>query len=116
MARHIIQACPVWIHTQSNITQAPYTLFLAYPNSIGFYKHNVVPGNYVLWVNSDDAFSDKQNVTVVPGKNHCDVSFTSFKAHTRRDVEPYRSTGNILTYRHLFMMLFVIVTSLCVMH
>jgi hypothetical protein len=22
VARHIFQACPVWIHTQSNITQA----------------------------------------------------------------------------------------------
>jgi hypothetical protein len=23
VARHIFQACPVWIYTQSNITQAP---------------------------------------------------------------------------------------------
>jgi hypothetical protein len=25
MARHIFQACPVWIYTQSNITQASYS-------------------------------------------------------------------------------------------
>jgi hypothetical protein len=25
VARHIFQACPVWIYTQSNITQAPYS-------------------------------------------------------------------------------------------
>ena len=25
VARHIFQACPVWIHTQSNITQASYS-------------------------------------------------------------------------------------------
>jgi hypothetical protein len=25
VARHIFQACPVWIHTQSNITQAYYS-------------------------------------------------------------------------------------------
>jgi hypothetical protein len=24
VARHIFQACPVWIYTQSNITQAHY--------------------------------------------------------------------------------------------
>jgi hypothetical protein len=28
MARHIFQACPVWIYTQSNITQALYYLLL----------------------------------------------------------------------------------------
>jgi hypothetical protein len=27
VARHIFQACPVWIYTQSNITQALYMLF-----------------------------------------------------------------------------------------
>ena len=26
VARHIFQACPVWIYTQSNITQASYSL------------------------------------------------------------------------------------------
>jgi hypothetical protein len=26
VARHIFQACPVWIYTQSNITQASYKL------------------------------------------------------------------------------------------
>jgi hypothetical protein len=26
VARHIFQACQVWIYTQSNITQAYYTL------------------------------------------------------------------------------------------
>jgi hypothetical protein len=25
VARHIFQACPVWIYTQSNITQASYS-------------------------------------------------------------------------------------------
>jgi hypothetical protein len=25
MARHIFQACPVWIYTQSNITRASYS-------------------------------------------------------------------------------------------
>jgi hypothetical protein len=25
VARHIFQACPVWIHTQSNTTQASYS-------------------------------------------------------------------------------------------
>jgi hypothetical protein len=26
VARHIFQACPVWIYTQSNITQASYVI------------------------------------------------------------------------------------------
>jgi hypothetical protein len=25
VARHVFQACPVWIYTQSNITQSSYT-------------------------------------------------------------------------------------------
>jgi hypothetical protein len=34
VARHIFQACPVWIYTQSNITQA----YLDYLIFIGFSK------------------------------------------------------------------------------
>jgi hypothetical protein len=28
VARHIFQACPVWVYTQSNITQAMHEKFL----------------------------------------------------------------------------------------
>ena len=38
VARHILQACPVWIHTQSNITSILYTC-----NYIGYiYIHVIV--------------------------------------------------------------------------
>jgi hypothetical protein len=32
VARHIFQACPVWIYTQSNITQASYSPEYITPN------------------------------------------------------------------------------------
>jgi hypothetical protein len=34
VAKHIFQACPVWIYTQSNITQAFRTMFVASLRSI----------------------------------------------------------------------------------
>jgi hypothetical protein len=30
VARHIFQACPVWIYTQSNITQAKLVIFQSF--------------------------------------------------------------------------------------
>jgi hypothetical protein len=33
VARHIFQACPVWIYTQSNITQAIVYVFVSFTNT-----------------------------------------------------------------------------------
>jgi hypothetical protein len=35
--RHIIQACPVWIHTQSNITSSIFT-WVHYTNTENFFS------------------------------------------------------------------------------
>jgi hypothetical protein len=37
VARRIFQACPVWIYTQSNITQAYLYEFVANESSFGIY-------------------------------------------------------------------------------
>jgi hypothetical protein len=41
VARHIFQACPVWIYTQSNITQAVKCLFSHAETSLE--KNNTTP-------------------------------------------------------------------------
>jgi hypothetical protein len=39
VARHIFQACPVWIYTQSNITQASSKLWQRYIRKIFYFKY-----------------------------------------------------------------------------
>jgi hypothetical protein len=39
VARHIFQACPVWIYTQSNITQASYSPEYITPTQQISYQH-----------------------------------------------------------------------------
>jgi hypothetical protein len=40
VARHIFRACPVWIYTQSNITQATYSpAWVHYTNTANFMIH-----------------------------------------------------------------------------
>lgn len=61
---------------------------LANPNGNGSYVHNVIPGNYSIYLKSGGAFSKKRNVTVLPGKTYS-ISF--------RHVNPDSSHGYIST-------------------
>jgi hypothetical protein len=51
VARNIFQACPVWIYTQSNITQASYSPeYITPTQQISFFKRSKFPINLFHWI------------------------------------------------------------------
>ena len=81
----------------------------ASPDSNGYYNHNVVPGNYTVYVKYENAISDVQNVTVLPGAQ-VHISFPSLRPpiYVSRHSESSRSTGNTLTYKNAFMVFLIV--------
>ncbi len=106
----------------SDFLVTPCPLFLAYPNSNGYYMQSVVPGNYTLCVKTGNKIFRRQNVTILPGKSY-DISLKSgiYEDHTscqnmQPTKQPMGSTGNTLTKENLFTKLFVIITFVYTMY
>jgi hypothetical protein len=58
VARHIFQACPVWIYTQSNITQASYS------------PEYITPTQQISRLERAEISFDAKHPTVIPTKHH----------------------------------------------
>ena len=79
MARHIFQACPVWIYTQSNITQASYS------------PEYITPTQRSTCL----AYLNKFNFIIIKNNNLLDSHGQKFKACFLKAHSHLRSGGSI---------------------